>query len=460
MLLSGAKEFLLERLTMTFRKTTALLMCLALVAAFLFSAFGSTVTAQTTLQLWTKFNDQNPQNTQDLWLADTIARYREQTGVQVVNTFQPFDQINAKLNVAVQARGEVPDVSYVDSQQLGFFEQNGVLMDLTDWVKSRPWFSDLDAGALAACTTADGRILCVPAHSAVHFLYFWTDVYPDGVPATTDEFLAKAAELKAANPNAFAFTGKLAEKVAVERFYYNLIVSYGGQIADEEGRATWANDATVKVVEFVRALFANGYAAQESLAPGFDNEQPFMRGEAGAFVAGSYSYVYLTPLTAPDGTKFEGEITGTFDPEALSVGAALKAGKLGIAPQFAAPGSKPASLIVASAWAIPMGARNVEAAKAFIDFQMTTSENVAYSAAYGALPALVSAAQAEEFQTPYWVEVAKIQKEFAVPAPTFADYDKGITLLADAIVRLITNPSLDIMATLQAAQDEYNAGLD
>jgi hypothetical protein len=58
------------------------------------------------------------------------------------------------------------------------------------------------------------------------------------------------------------------------------------------------------------------------------------------------------------------------------------------------------------------------------------------------------------------VEVAKIQKEFAVPSPTFLDYDKGITLLADAIVKLITDPSLDIMATLQAAQDEYNAGLE
>lgn len=442
-------------------RKVAVLVCFALVGALIFNAFGSPAAAQGgSLQIWTKFNDQNPQNTQDRWLADTLARYRAEKGVQVVNTFQPFDQINAKLNVAVQARGEVPDLSYVDSQQLGFFDQNGVLMDLTEWVKSRPWFDDLDEGALAACTTPDGMILCVPSHSAVHFLYYWTDVYPDGVPATTDAFLAKAAELKAANPNAFAFTGKLAEKVSVERFYYNLIASYGGQIADAEGRAVWANEATMKVVEFVRELFAKGYAAQESLAPAFDNEQPFMRGEAGAFVAGSYSYVYLTPITAPDGTKFEGEITGAFDPEALSVGAALKAGKLGIAPQFAAPGGKPASLILASAWAIPMGAKNVEAAKAFIDFQMTTAENIAYSAAYGAFPALKSAGEADEFKTPYWTEVAKIQREYAIPSPTFADYDKGITLLADAIVRLITNPSLDIMATLQAAQDEYNAGLD
>lgn len=442
------------------RKITGLLLCLALIGALLFGTWSSVAAQRGALQLWTKFNDQNPQNTQDKWLADVIARYRTEFGVEVVNTFQPFDQINAKLNVAVQARGQVPDVSYVDSQQLGFFEQNGSLTDLTDWVKTRPWFADLDPAALAACTTSDGKILCVPAHTAVHFLYYWTDTYPEGVPATTDAFLAKAAELKAANPNAFAFTGKLAERTSVERFYYNLIVSYGGQIADSEGRAVWANEATVKTVEFARALFANGYAAQESLAPGFDNEQPFMRGEAGAFVAGSYSYVYLTPITAPDGTEFKGEITGAFDPEALSAGAALKAGKLGIAPHFAAPGGKPAALVLASAWGIPMGAQNVEAAQAFIDFQMTTPENIVYSAAYGALPALISAAAAEEFQTPYWVEVAKIQREYAVPAPTFADYDKGMTLLSDTIVRLITNPSLDIMATLQAAQDEYNAGLD
>lgn len=442
------------------KKSVVFFVSMTLLITLMLNAIVAPAHAQTTLNLWTKFNDQNPQNTQDKWLAQMIADYEADTGVKIVNTFQPFDQINAKLNVAVQANGEVPDISYVDSQQLGFFEQNGTLMDLTEWAKSRPWFADVDPSAMAACTTPSGQILCIPAHTAVHFLYYWKDIYPDGVPTTTDDMLKFAAAFKAKNPNAFAFTGKMAEKISVERFYFNLITSYGGKLADEAGRAVWANESTVKVVEWAREMITQGYAAKESLAPGFDNEQPFMRGEAGSFVAGSYSYVYLTPITAPDGTEFKDEITGNFDPKALSVGAALEAGKLGVAPQFAAPGGKPVSLVVAAAWGIPMGAVNVDAAKALIDWQMTTTQNVAYAAAYGGLPATISGLQSPEFQTPYWLEVAKIQQEYATPAPAFLDYDKGITLLSDAIVKLITDPSLDIMTTLQAAQDEYNAGLE
>jgi multiple sugar transport system substrate-binding protein len=430
-------------------------------AALTVSVIGAAhpATAQDKLVLWTKFNDKSPQNTQDQWLATALAEYTKETGAAVENVFQPFDQINAKLNVAVQAGGDVPDLSYVDSQQLGFFNQNGTLQDLTEWAKAQPWFEDLDPQAVAACTTPEGVLLCVPTTTANHFMYYWTEYYPDGVPADTEAFLTAAKALKESRPEDFAFTGKLAEKVSVERFYYGLILSFGGAISDAEGRAAWANEATMKTVEFARALFADDYAAKESLAPAFDNEEPFKRGEAGAFVSGSYSYVYLTPITAPDGTKYEDAITGGFDPNALSVGKALVDGKLAFAPPLAAPGGKPASVLLATAYGIPTGAKNVEGAKAFISFQMTTARNIAFAASYGALPSMKSALEAEEFATPYWKGVAELQQMYGVAAPALVDYDRGMTLLADAIIRLITDPSLDIMAELQKAQDEYNAGL-
>jgi multiple sugar transport system substrate-binding protein len=434
----------------------------ALSAALLFSAahLSVRVVAQTNIDLWTKFNDQNPQNTQDQWLKGSLEAFAAETGLAITNTFQPYDQINSKLNVAVQAGGSVPDVSYIDSTQLGFFYQNGTLTDLTDWVTSSGWYNDIEPNALAACTGPDGKIYCVPSTTAAHFMYYWNDFFPDGLPADTDAFLAAAAKLKAEKPDAYAFTGKLAEKAAVERYYYGLILSYGGQVADEEGRAVWANEATQKAVEFSRALFVNGYAAKESLAPGFDNEEPFKRGEAGAFISGSYSYVYLTPLKAPDGTEFNKDITGGFDPKALSVGAANEAGKLGYAHLFSAPGGRPYSVISASAYAIPFGAENMDGAKAYIEWEMRTDNNAEFAVAYGALPTMISSLADEAFQSEYWKAVAKIQADYGVNAPPLIDYDKGTTLLADAIVRLIITPELDIMTELQKAQDEYNAGLE
>lgn len=444
----------------TFRKRSRLLMSLALSAGLLFGAALSagTTAAQATLSVWTKFNDQNPQNTQDIWLAEMLKQYQAATGVEARNTYQPYDQINSKLNTAVQARGEVPDVSYVDTQYLNFYMQNGTLQDLTEYVNSAPWFKDVDPKALAACTTPDARILCVPSHTAIIFTYYWKDLLPDGPPQTTDDLLTVGERLKAENK--FAFTGKLAESVAVERMYYNLILSYGGTVADSEGKATWANEGTQKAVEWLRELFGKGYAAKESLAPGFDNEQPFMRGDSATFLAGSYSYVYLTPLNSPKGTKYEGT-PGDVDPKtAGAVGKALAAGELGLAPPLAAPGGRPNAMIAASAWGIPTGAKDVDGAKRFIDFQMSAEQNAAYSAAYGALPAVVPASSAEAFQTDYWKTVAQFQNEYGVPAPSLLDYNRGITLLSDAIVKLITDPALDIMATLQAAQDEYNASIE
>ncbi|MCC7209012.1 MAG: extracellular solute-binding protein [Anaerolineae bacterium] len=409
------------------------------------------------ITVWTKFNDQNPQNTQDEWLAAALNEYRAETGSEITNVFQPFDQINALLNAAVQSGADVPDVSYVDSQFLGFLDRNGVLTDLTEWAKGRPWFADVEPAALAACTTPDGRIVCIPTTVTNHFTYYWTGFFPDGYPADTEAFLEAAARIKAENPENFAFAGKLAEYIAVERFYYGLIRSFGGDIVDGEGRAAWANDAVAKTVEFARALVQNGYTSDLSLAPGFDFETPFKQGDAASFVAGSYSYVYLAPLTSPGGTDYAAEV-GAFDPGGLAVGDALEAGELGFAPPLAAPGSQPYSVLLATGWAIPEGAANPDAARAFIDFQMTTARNVAFAVGYGALPSMISGLADEAFQTPYWKGVAEYQQQYGVGAPALVDYQRGMTILAESITRLITDPSLDILAELQAAQDDYNAG--
>lgn len=411
------------------------------------------------ITIWTKFNDQNPQNAVDRWIASALEDFTAETGIAASNIFNPYDQINARLNLAVTAGGDVPDVSYVDSQFLGIYQQNGSLMDITDYVTSAEWFDDLDPRALEACTTGDGRILCVPTTSANFFVYYWTDGFPDGYPTTTEELIAMAEDLKA-NGN-FALTFKAAEYDSIERVYYNLIHSFGGRLADDDGRAVWASEETAAAMQFIRDLFANEYVPEVALAPGFDFEEPFKDGSALSFMAGSFSYVYLTPLEAPDGTLFEEDIPETgFDRNAVAVGAAYEDGLLGFAPPLTAPGGEPASLILASAWAIPVGSQNVEGAQAFIDRQMTTDRNIDFAVAYGALPSLISGIEDEAFDSPYWNAVAEYQAQYAVAAPALADYDLGLTLLSDAIVRIITDPGLDIMTELQAAQDEYNASIE
>lgn len=411
-----------------------------------------------TLSIWTKFNHENPQVNTDRWIATTIENYVAATGVTLQNTFVPFDQINSRLNVAVQAGGDVPDVSYVDSQNIGFFYNNGTLMDLTEFVMGAEWYSDLDPQALAACTGPDGKIYCVPSTSSSFFMYYWTDLYPDGFPATTEAMLAEAERLKAEGYYAVTFKG--AEAISVERVYYGLIRSFGGDIADAEGRAIWANEQVAAVAEYVRALFTNEYVPEVALAPAFEFEEPFKAGEAGAFYAGSFSYVYLTPITSPDGTAFEEEITGEFDPNALAIGDAFDSGELAFAPPIAAPDGTPASLVAASAWAIPVGSANPAGAMEFISYQMQSDVNVEFAIAYGSLPTLLSAWEDEAFSSGYWEAIKEYQSQYAISAPTLADYDLGLDLLGTAFVNIITNPDADIMAELTAAQDEYNLSIE
>src|SRR5258708_1551043 len=335
---------------------------------------------QKPITLWTKFNDANPQNTQDQWLADALKEYTTTTGNKVTSVTQPYDQINSLLNVAVREGSDVPDVSYVDSQQVGFFTQNGTLTDLTDWVKGAKWYADLNSQALASCTAPDGKILCVPNSTAATLIYFWKDMYPNGFPPTVDKLMVAAKALK--DKGKFAISMKASEKFSIELTFYGLIKSAGGDIAGPDGKAAWSSPKSAAAVKAIRDLFVNKYAPEIDLAPGFGDEEPFKRADAGALMAGSWSYVYLSPLTSPDGVKF--------DEGAGSLAAAYDAGKVDFAPPLAMPDGKPVSTAVATGWAIPRGAANVDGAQAFIDFQMTTTRDAKSAVPRGEIFLLVS----------------------------------------------------------------------
>jgi hypothetical protein len=60
------------------------------------------------------------------------------------------------------------------------------------------------------------------------------------------------------------------------------------------------------------------------------------------------------------------------------------------------------------------------------------------------------------FQTGYWQQVAEIQNTYGTAMPFLVEYDRGIAALAEVFTKCLTDTSLDIMATLQAAQDNYN----
>jgi multiple sugar transport system substrate-binding protein len=416
-----------------------LLLLLALLTLLLSAT--SLMAQDATLTIWTKYNSESPQNSQDEWMAALIDQYAADTGVTLDNVTRPYDTINTDLNLALLAGGDVPDVSYIDAKELSRFYLNGTLLDLTEFVTSADWYADLSPSALAACTAPDGAILCVPTITQGTLMYYWTAAYPDGFDGSTDGLASATTE--------YALTGKSAEQFGFEVLFFPLMTSFGATLADADGNATWASAESVAAIEYLRELHASGAIPEASLASGFDFENSFKDGSAGAFVAGSWSYVYLNPITSPDGTEFPADST--------SVATALDSGALAFAAPFHLSGSDPVSFINVNGWAIPADAPNVQAALDFINWHMTTDRMVDYAASYGGLPALNSGLETDTFNTPYWTGVADILNQYGTPPPAFFDYNAGSNKLATTIVDLILNPDQDIMTELQTAQDEYNA---
>jgi multiple sugar transport system substrate-binding protein len=371
-----------------------------------------------------------------------IAEYQADKSVALKNVTRPYDTINTDLNLALLSGGDIPDVSYIDATALSPFVINGTLLDLTEFVNSAAWKADLDPAALAACTAPDGKIYCVPTITQGTLTYYWTAAFPKGFDGSF-EGLADNTTTQ------YWITGKSAEQFGFEVFFYPLLSSYGAKFADETGMGVWANAEAVKGIETIRKLHADGKIPNTSLASGFDFENNFKDGSAGAFIAGSWSYVYLNPVKSPSGKEFPADST--------SVAKALEAGELAFAAPIHTKGGTPVSFINVNGWAIPLNSPNADGAKAFIDWHLTTARNVAYAASYGGLPSLKSGLTTDTFKTPYWEGVSAILSKYGRSTPPFFNYTLATRTLADVIVDLIQNPTKEILPALQKAQDDYNA---
>jgi len=413
------------------------------------SSAGQAAQGPAMVQIWTKYNDTNPQNSIDKWMDDTVASFKTANGQELKNTFVPWDQITSKVNLAVQSGGDVPDITLVENA-IDAYVRNGTLMDITDFVKDAPWFKDISPAVLQACTASDGKIYMVPNLLGGNMVYYWTALYPEGAPKTTAD-LMKAGE-RLAKQGKYAITFKGSESSGAQFFYFQMIESFGGTYTDTKGNSIFATPQTVKAVEVIREIFAKKYAPEVCLSAGFDWETPFKDGNAGAMIAGSWSYVYLNPLKSPDGQ--------VFDKGAASVEDAIKAGALGIADVIAAPDGRPATYIGGiSGWAIPTGSKNVEGGKAFMNFMMEPRNMADYASAYGAIPTNNQSLQDPRFvNSPYWKEVSASIYRTGKNVPLNKNPKLG-QKIDDTIITLIQKPNLNIMTELKKAQDELNTGM-
>jgi multiple sugar transport system substrate-binding protein len=365
-----------------------------------------------------------------------------------------FDQKDAQLISTVQAGGQVPDVFEV-TLGINSFYQHGSLQDLTDWAKAQTWYNDIDPNVLPVCTGPDGKLYCIPVTERPQVVYVWKDIYPNGFPTSEADFMTQAAALKAKGHYALTFFGSTdLNGEAATRAYDDILQSFGGAVDDGHGKMLLNTPQNIAAIQFLRDIVAKGYVPDLAFAGGFQEESAFSNSSAGAFPTGADGYNYLTPLTAPSGTKYtKGDQNDFLD--------AVAAGDIYLSPFFSnVAGQKPGCDIFSTALSIPVGAKNMDGAKAFINWMMGTDENAQFAFGIGGVSAIKSAQATQVFQIPYFEQLAKVSTEESCKPwyGTLTDQGAAEPIVAAVFYKLIKQtPTADIASALDAAAAQYNS---
>lgn len=406
-------------------------------------------------------NNEDPKSDERVgneYLRNTIPQFNEAFAGKWnwVNQPKAFDKMVTELITAVQVGGEVPDLMHVGSGDIVTYHQNGTLQDLTEWAQAQAWFAELDPNAVDACKGPDGKLYCIPVAQLTQVVFVWKDRFPNGYPKTPEEFMTQAEALKSEGLYAITFFGSTDfDGEALGRFMWTTISSFGGKFDDGQGKMTLNTPENVAAVAFIRDIVAKGYAPEIAFAGQFQEEEAFKDASAGSFPTGIFGYRYVNPLTAPNGTKYEKKN----EEDMLD---AIAAGDVYLAPFLAAEGQKPGCSIDVSAFGIPTGAKNVEGAYDYINWIMSAEQNPAWVLGPGGgFPVLKSTQSDETFQTPFYQQASEVNAHSACH-PWYGSLDRRAEarkLITTAIYKLIKeDPTADIDTTLQAVEDEYNAG--
>ena len=389
-------------------------------------------------------------------LAKAIPLFNQQFSGQWnwVNVAKPFDKKDPELVAAVQASGDVPDV-FENTYGVTTFYKYGTVQDLTDWAKAQSWYSSLDPNSLSVCTGPDGKLYCIPLTERPQLVFVWTDFFPNGFPTSPDDFMKQAAALKAKGKYAMTYFGSTdSGGDGITRGMDTVLQSYGGSLDDGKGKMLLNTPQNIAAIQFMRQVVAKGYVPTIDFAGGFQEESVFNNGTAGSLPTGLDGYLFLNPLTSPAGKKYaKGNENDFLD--------AVAAKDIYLSPFFSAvAGQKPGCNISGTGLSIPVGAKNLDGAHAYINWLMSSQEDAGFVAGLGGFPAMTTTLSDPLFSAPYYTQAKQVLTQESCK-PWYGSLKNPAAaepIAMNVMYKLIKqNPTADIAKELTAAQDQYNS---
>ncbi len=228
-------------------------------------------------------------------LEETLAKYTEETGVEVDVRFIPFDDFNRTLQQSA-AGGEIPDVALINAFDTGQMADAGIIEDISSYADE---WGEKDAYYPTGWETGqvDGATYGIPHLADDYALYYNEDVLEEaGVePPTTWDELEKAAEAVASSGAAsygLAVAGVEGAEGATSILLRALAA--GGDLA------TFGDDAGVAALESFDRIVESGGMSEGFLTWNEDDAMAaFTNGEA-AMAINSASAATVVDENAPD----------------------------------------------------------------------------------------------------------------------------------------------------------------
>lgn len=213
----------------------------------------------------------------------------ENPGMKVDVISLSWGQAFEKLSMMITG-GQIPDVIEMPDFWLSRYVSAGQIADMTPFLDNARFDDDVEKDTFDYGSIR-GRVYTIPYGYYLRAMIYNTKLFKQaGIekpPLTMDEFYQTAAQVSEL-PGVSGYCHHGGRGGAV--FYYWIMTTMNGsnQFFDTEGNSTFYNEGAIEGLKFIRDIYKNGYAPQDSLNWGLNET-------VSGFYSGTCAMLHQTP---------------------------------------------------------------------------------------------------------------------------------------------------------------------